>query len=96
LNLVQRTGTDKVVSSLVGTGLNPMATLERLLSQEEVSDLLGVTRAGFYRLVRGGLLPAVRLGRHIRVSPAALQRFIETGGRPLEADSEQHEPAPAA
>ena len=73
-----------------------MATLERLLSQEEVSDLLGVTRAGFYRLVRGGFLPTVRLGRHIRVSPAALQQFIDSGGKALEADSEEHEPAPAA
>jgi excisionase family DNA binding protein len=65
--------------------------MERLLTAEEACGVLGITRARLYFLVRTAALPAVRLRRQVRFSPAALQRFIERGGTITD-----HEPVPAA
>ena len=48
----------------------------RLVKATDVAKLLGVSEARVYELVREGLLPAVHLGRQIRFSEAALERFI--------------------
>lgn len=49
----------------------------RLLAAEEVSDLLGVSPALVYALVRRGELPAVRVGdRYVRFRAQALQDWI--------------------
>jgi excisionase family DNA binding protein len=53
----------------------------RLLTIPEVSDLLRVPPARAYELARQGVLPVVRLGRQVRVSEPALQRWIEDGGQ---------------
>ena len=54
---------------------------ERLLRVEEIAEVLSVSPARVYELIRRGTLPAVRLGRTVRASRAALSRFIESGGR---------------
>ena len=51
-----------------------------LLSIDEVARRLGVRRARAYELVREGLLPAVRLGRQVRVSNEALRAWVLGGG----------------
>ena len=58
--------------------------LPQLLSATEAARRLGVTKARFYELVRRGMVPAVRIGRQIRVDSAALEAWISAGGRPLE------------
>jgi len=55
----------------------------RLLRVAEVAEILRVPQARTYELIRQGLLPAVHLGRQLRVSEPALIGFIETGGKPL-------------
>jgi excisionase family DNA binding protein len=60
-------------------------SLERLLTADEALGVLGVSKGRLYQLVRRGLLPSVRLGRQVRFSPKVLERFIETGGKALEA-----------
>ena len=60
-----------------------MIVAERLLTAEQVSVLLQVPRARVYELAREGLIPAVRLGRQIRVSASALDDWIADGGRAL-------------
>ena len=55
----------------------------RLLTVDEVSDVLRVHRGRIYELARAGALPVVRLGRQIRVSGEALERWIEQGGYAL-------------
>lgn len=45
-------------------------------SLEEVADLLGVNYQLIYKLVRGGQLPAVRIGRLYRVVRRDLDAFI--------------------
>jgi len=52
-------------------------TQSRLLAAEDVSDLLGVSPALVYALVRRGELPAVRVGdRYIRFRAQALEDWI--------------------
>jgi excisionase family DNA binding protein len=55
----------------------------RLLLIPEVADILGVSTARAYELARTGALPAVRLGRQVRVDPDALQTWLDNGGQPL-------------
>jgi len=60
-----------------------METLERLLTISEVAEILRVPKARVYDLVRAVMLPSVRVGRQIRISPTALTAYIESGGKAL-------------
>ena len=62
-----------------------------LLTVPEVADVLRVPRARAYDLVKQGLIPAVRVGRQIRVDAAALRRWIQAGGRSLPNASQRGE-----
>ncbi|MDP9442108.1 MAG: helix-turn-helix domain-containing protein [Actinomycetota bacterium] len=54
---------------------------ERLtLSVEEAADLLGISRALAYVLVRRGELPGLQLGRRVVVSKRALEELVTEGG----------------
>jgi len=55
----------------------------KLLRTDTVAEILGTTRPRVYQLIRDGLLPAVRLGRQVRVSESALRLWIERGGSTL-------------
>jgi excisionase family DNA binding protein len=55
----------------------------KLLKLPEVAQILDCTYARTAQLIRRGVLPGVRLGRHLRVSPEALKDFIDSGGRGL-------------
>ncbi len=62
-----------------------MLPTDRLLTADEAATLLRVSRFRLYQLARDGILPCVKLGRAVRFSPAALEAFIEAGGRGLGA-----------
>jgi excisionase family DNA binding protein len=47
-----------------------------LLRVSEAAPLLGISERHLYDLLRAGVIPAVRLGRSVRVSKVALERFI--------------------
>ena len=49
---------------------------ERLLTPIEVQEALRISRRTFFRLIRSGELPAVRIGKQLRVSPAELKNWI--------------------
>jgi excisionase family DNA binding protein len=52
---------------------------ERLLTADEVAEILGVPPSLVYALVRNGEMPAVRVGeRYIRFRSQALLRWIES------------------
>ena len=53
------------------TGSEPL-----LVSVKKAAEMLSISRSQCYELVRAGTIPAVRLGRSIRVSYAGLQEFI--------------------
>jgi excisionase family DNA binding protein len=63
-----------------------MLITENLLTAQQVAVLLQVPTARVYELAREGLLPAVRLGRQIRVSSSALENWIADGGQSLGND----------
>lgn len=67
-----------------------VAKSDVLVSAEEAAVRLSVSRARLYQLVRHGLVPAVRLGRAVRFSPAALDAFVADGGRRQGREGEGH------
>ncbi len=64
----------------------------KLLRIDDVAEVLDVSRARAYELVREGLLPVVRLGRQVRVDPSKLEAWLDAGGIGLERKN----PPPAA
>lgn len=52
----------------------------RLLTAAEAAERLRVSTWRLYDMVREGMIPAVRLGRSVRVDPGALEDFIANGG----------------
>lgn len=52
-----------------------------LLKPDEAIELLKVSRAQFYNLVREGVIPSLKLGKSIRVPLRALEAFIENNTR---------------
>ena len=54
------------------------ASAGRLLTADDVADLLGVPRTFVYTLARRGELPTVRVGeRYVRFRSQALEQWIE-------------------
>lgn len=52
-----------------------------LHTAKEVAQRLGVPATRVHQLVREGLLPAVHLGRQVRIDSDKLDEWIESGGR---------------
>jgi excisionase family DNA binding protein len=59
------------------------AAVDRLLTLKEAAEILGVKPFRAAELVRLGILPAVRLGRQVRISSRRLSGFIQEGGKAL-------------
>lgn len=57
---------------------------DRLLTVKAAAMVLGVRPARLYDLVARRIIPVVRIGRQIRLAPAALREFIDRGGAPLD------------
>lgn len=55
----------------------------RLLTAQEVADQTGLSSQRVYELVRAGRLPAVHIGRQVRISASALAMWVEQGGEAL-------------
>jgi excisionase family DNA binding protein len=54
---------------------------EVLLTVKDAAQRLNISVAGTYEMIHQGILPAVFIGRVIRVAPAALDEFISKGGK---------------
>jgi len=58
-----------------------MGTTEKLvLSVPKAGELIGISRAHAYLMVKRGLLPCVRLGRRIVIPKSALSKLLENAG----------------
>ena len=55
----------------------------QLLTAKRLAEVLNVSEARAYELMRDGTLPVVRLGRQVRIDEDALRAFIAAGGQPL-------------
>jgi excisionase family DNA binding protein len=53
-------------------------TDEPLLTISEVASALRVSKMTIYRLVHGGELPAIRIGRSFRVPDSALRDYLRS------------------
>jgi excisionase family DNA binding protein len=60
------------MEGLVSSAMQPL-----LLTIPQVAKLLSLGRTKVYELIDREQLPVVRFGRAVRVSPAALQRWLE-------------------
>ncbi len=49
---------------------------ERLLTGNDVAQILQFSRAWTYELIKRGIIPAVRIGKAIRVLPDDLESYI--------------------
>lgn len=47
----------------------------------QIADLIQVTPARVYEAVRLGILPAVHIGRQIRIEETAFQDWVQRGGQ---------------
>jgi excisionase family DNA binding protein len=59
---------------------SPRSAPERLLTINELSDRLAISRDTVYRLVRSGALPSVRVGERLRFRPTDVDAYLERGG----------------
>ena len=55
----------------------------KLMTANEVAQLLNVSVQRVYELIRLHLIPSVRLGRQVRVGEESLRDWIQTGGQGL-------------
>jgi excisionase family DNA binding protein len=61
----------------------------RLLTAQEVSDILQIPRVSVYELCRTHRLPHVKIGRLTRIPEDKLQEWIASGGAPLHGSEEE-------
>jgi excisionase family DNA binding protein len=54
-----------------------------MLLAQEAAQMLRLPKARIYELVRQGRLPAVRVGRLVRIPEDELRAWIARGGTPL-------------
>jgi len=59
---------------------DPDAATARLLKPREAAEILAVPLGRLYELVREEKVPAVRIGRSVRLHPRALEAWIQAGG----------------
>ena len=57
--------------------------MTKLLSAEQVAEMLGESKEWVYMAARESILPSVRLGRKVKFSEKAIDEFIESGGKAL-------------
>ncbi|MNY59125.1 Helix-turn-helix domain protein [compost metagenome] len=75
-----------IVAELASHMLRPKEVLRmksRLLTAHQVAQVLGTTTARVYELIRTKLLPAVHLGRQVKVDEDVLEQWIHQGGKKL-------------
>ncbi len=58
-------------------GHKEVATQRLLLRIPEVAEVLGLGRTKIYELIAAGAFPTIRVGRAVRVSVTALQKWVE-------------------
>lgn len=49
---------------------------DRLLTVMEVADLMRVSNMTVYRLIKGGYLPAIRVGKNYRIRERDVERYL--------------------
>jgi excisionase family DNA binding protein len=58
-------------------GFRTVTAEHRLLTVREVADAMRVSTMTVYRLIKGGDLPAIRVGKHFRIRERDLARYLD-------------------
>ena len=58
--------------------------VQMLLTAEEIAKILRVRKDNVYRMVREGILPAVHIGKTVRIDAEKFQKWIDSGGQQFE------------
>ena len=53
----------------------------KFLTVQQISDLVGLSPGRIYEAVRLGLLPAVHIGRQVRIEEQAFHDWVSGGGQ---------------
>lgn len=53
----------------------------RLLTVAEVASLLRLSKVTVYRMVKSGALPALKVGRSVRIPEHVVQEYLRSGTR---------------
>lgn len=53
----------------------------KFLTVNEIAETIGLSTGRVYETIRLGLLPAVRIGRQVRVEEQAFQDWVSNGGQ---------------
>lgn len=69
----------KCATASAGPSLAPEG-FERLLTPEEVAEILSVQKSWVYQAARNGTLPSIRVGRWVRFRSKVVEEFIAKGG----------------
>lgn len=56
--------------------VRPEILSEPLLDAEQAGVLLGISKASVYEYVRRGDLPCIKIGRHVRIIKADLEKAL--------------------
>ena len=79
---------ERPASSVAVSPRSPGRDLPAVLRVEELANLLRISRASAYRLVREGDIPGVRrIGRSVRISAAAVLHWLDQGRDSLEGET---------
>ena len=54
---------------------------------QDLSEVLGVSRASVYRGLRSGNIPCIRLGKRFVIARAAIEEWLRTSGRRVASDA---------
>lgn len=61
---------------------------DKLFTVDEVREQFKVTRQTVYNWITAGKLDVIRIGRSIRITQAAIDRFIRTSDKEAAAEAE--------
>jgi len=65
---------------MIGTLADEIARSKHALTAHDLSQMLSISVVTIFRLVKRGVLPALRLGTSIRFCPAATARWLREHG----------------
>lgn len=60
----------------------------RFVTVAEVAELMRVSKMTVYRMIHSGELPALRVGKSLRVPEAAVQQLLEVGMQEFRAEND--------
>jgi excisionase family DNA binding protein len=65
------------LDSLVYRPVISLAIVDQMLTADEVAQMLRITRATLYKLVKKGKIPAWRVGTDLRFSLEAIEKWMQ-------------------